>query len=65
VEEIAAAAPHARISLLGPAMVEEEQSALAESGVSQFIVKPIAKDNLVNALFGAEQNATGLVSEAA
>ena len=46
-------------------MAEEEQSALAESGVSQFIVKPIAKDNLVNALFGAEQNATGLVSEAA
>jgi signal transduction histidine kinase/CheY-like chemotaxis protein len=65
IQKIVAVAPHARIALLGPSLPAEDQAAFAASGVAQFITKPIAKDNLVNVLFGAEPHASGLVSKAA
>jgi len=63
VRAIADAAPTARIALLGPDPIDRD--ALIAAGVARIIVKPIAKEALVRAVFDDEPIIAALVPKAA
>ena len=64
IAKLRAAAPDARLAVLGPAALGEERATLEQAGVDRVVVKPIAKDALLTELFD-EPSARLLVSAAA
>ncbi len=65
IAALASAAPRANLALLGPPLEADERARFINLGLSRIIAKPIGKEALVQALFGDESNAAGLVSRAA